>query len=169
MKKHAFFLSIITVITVLFSISCSDNSNMETATPVSPGLSGNANEIEITPSLRETETESESKLAKTMDEVNWDDYSLVMRDNERYFYFFNKSNNIYSGKVYYKASGYKYRGECKMINRGTAAIALWYFDSRYDNNKITTITAPGTGGGKLYYQPQNCVWNVSLSIQKGSL
>ncbi len=169
MKKYAFFLSIITVIIVLFSISCSDNSNMETATPVSPELSGNANEIEITPSLRETDTESESKLAKTMDEVNWDDYSLVMRDNERYYYFLNKTNNVYSGKAYYKGSSYSYRGECKMINKGTAAIALWYFDSRYSNNNISTITAPGTGSGRLYFQPQNRVWTVSLSIEKGSL
>ena len=161
------------IITIMLFSACSDKQ----ADPVAPIITNFIQDDELVTfqeSPREPETITglaEADLMKATD-VNPDDYSLILRDNENYYYFLNQktagNSRYYLGEAYFKASSYYYRGECKLINQGNESLALRYIDSRY-NQAILIAVRVSNNRGTLYFEPKDKTWIVSMTFHNGSL
>jgi len=115
------------------------------------------------------------RQALSPDDVNFDEYDVVIKDNENYFYCMNRKKpddgRYYTGKVYYKRSGtYNYRGEGDMVRR-ESCFSILYIDCRYDKKCLTTCLGNDSGSYRatVYFEPTQHVWGLSLEIYAGAL
>jgi hypothetical protein len=119
------------------------------------------------------ETESVQAEDYTASDANPDNYSLVLKDNENYYYFLNKitysDGRYYTGEVYYKnSSGYHFRGYASAVNRSNKALAIHYLDSRYNKMGLISIYWENdSGGAVIYYEPTGNAWSLTMTKYSG--
>ena len=122
--------------------------------------------------IRESDSSQVERYAES--NVDLDDYSLVLKDNENYYYCLNRKSGAdsrcYFGKAYYKrGSVYNYRGDVTVTNRSDKALAIYYMDCRYDKLCLTSAYwESGSGRATVYYEPTNHVWALSVTIYSGN-
>lgn len=135
-------------------------------------------EITGTSNRESQELEKLSELTDTADDLNFDDYSLVIKDNEYYYYCLNRkksySNRHYVGKVYYYKDTPKYRGECIAINGEDKSFSIYYIDPRYNSmllvtSYLRTTALNESNYGTIYFHHKGWVWLLRMEFWKGTL